>query len=381
MSSCDLGQFVDSITEKHEDSRRPPTLDIHGDVTRFEAGEFDRDRFPDLEGYGWEASIESYGPIEAVEYWHKKSKQSWNTDFDHEKIPGKGAVVLTGLEDYIKNHGLKLIDYPEHYTRFENTDPVFRWSADYHTIIDWVFLKRCVRLANGKGRIDTKETYLILGEHGVVIATGPRGAFVAEIPTATVRDGETPDPPEEVCSEVAGIELPEEHPHLRHGFKRFIELTNNSPYPSVAEYVEFDRHHELVTDGKEQVIVSENDLRALFGQAQSVAGVSGEYSTYCNGSWYDATVTEADLPGKIGTETTLSDEDLNQDSVVYDDSQITGIIGGYRIEWVEQKFSSLGTNRTRKLTLVARTSLITPELDVELVKVPLTEIDPTEDES
>jgi hypothetical protein len=167
-ASSSLTEFgVDVPKEPIKRVRQPvDTLSVLPGISKYEVGTLDKDLFPELTGWHWEAIPTEYGEIEAVEWW-RASNIAGNQDYerpDPENIPGSGGVIISGAEEYLREHALTEIDLPKYYSRFEDiVGTVFRWSVDGITHIDWRQVKRAVRLANGSGRIDTgrRESFFV----------------------------------------------------------------------------------------------------------------------------------------------------------------------------------------------------------------------------
>ena len=142
------------------------TTAVLDSIGLYETGTLDEDLFPEITGYHWEVFPTKYDQIEAVEWWRSSTQPRYGSDSEQaepENIPGSGGVIISGAEEYLREHALTEIDLPEYYSRFEDeVGTVFRLSVDGITHIDWRQIKRAVRLSNGGGRIDTATTRVVL---------------------------------------------------------------------------------------------------------------------------------------------------------------------------------------------------------------------------
>ncbi|WP_139171183.1 hypothetical protein [Halorientalis regularis] len=359
----------------------PSSFSLPGTADQYCKHTLDRDLLPDIEGFDWEVAPEQEGPAEILDLWRLNPKSFWDTDIDHERIPGNSGIFIDGARDYLKKYTLTEIEIPRYYSRFEEEfEHQYRWSADGKCWLSPQFLRRCVRLSNGSGRIDAEATTAFLCSPGTIIVTGPRGAFRCELPDAahTVsHDGSIPKPPtEEVKHTIDGLDVPEEHPRLRTGFERWTALVNE--YDPSEAYTEFNVGHEIRLASGAVTTLNANHLRLLEDCNNDIDAVRGTHKFIHEGDSYRVSVGPEDLPGAIGVEATV-EPDTDQDHYKTQDP-VTGIIAGYRLRWTEQDHIAPTSSGTRWIHCDVETALVCepPAPAVQVARLPIASLDPTE---
>jgi len=374
-SQQSLGNYgIDVQSEPSTQVRQDPhTIDILGSAHTYTTQSLKRDNLPDIEGFDWEVQPVQHGPAEVLEYWRLDGK--FHDDLSHEKIPGSGGVIVHGADGYLREHALSEIEIPDYYTRFEDIETRYRWSADGLTHISWRFLKRAVRLSNGSGRIDPVTTRVILCDTGHLFVSGPRGAFLVEIPPGhALRHGDDlPEPPDSVYEDIFGLRIPEENPTLQTAFERLLQLLSKSSYPSPVSHGGFNEVSHILETTEGTTFVNENNLRIVRGQSDTYQETVGVYSRQCEGANYVVSVDSTHLPGKVGEEVTLSD-----DSSSFGEDETTGIITGYRTEWREDDHIAPSSSGIVSLQFNVIVGLITPELTVTRRRLNVASFEPAE---
>lgn len=342
---------VDTSKEPIERIRQPvDTISVLDSIGLYETGTLDEDLLPEITGYNWEVIPTKYDEIEAMEWW-RASQLAGNQDYqrqDPENIPGAGGVIISGAEEYLREHALTEIDLPKYYSQFEDeVGAVFRFSVDGITHIDWRQAKRAVRLSNGGGRIDAGTTRVVLCDTGNLIVTGPRGCFIVEAVNSSYyrQKDALPEPPEEAVINIKGLSIPEENPRMRAALKRWLHLVEQSDFSSpishqqlVAESPTHENStvaHRFKTDAGDGIELTAKDLKIVHGQQRTRAEVAGfhrfERPSQGDDTIYTAVVDE--LPGEIGEPTTLC-----EDRTAWGDGeQVSGIISGYHADWKVEK--------------------------------------------
>jgi hypothetical protein len=373
-----LGSFGIGAGDAPTDTLRPPesAIELVGTARDSQFGILDRDRLPDLEGFDWHATTTSFGPVGAVEYWRLKSKPSWDTDHDHEDIPGEGYAVITGADEYLREHALATLDFPDYYTNFTDVENQYRWSVDGATHVTPRVLRTCVRLANGTGRIDTAQTELVLCAPGTIMVAGLRGLFL--VPLADSRHARQvdplPDPPSEVFHTVSGLDVPEEDPELRYGLWRYLDLVDEA-FPVGVAYEQLADGHVLSVDPGDSVTLSHSQLLILANHDQDLQQVCRETTYSVRGDEYRTTVSEDTLPGPIGTHATLAPAD---DGGVAAAGPAEGVVAGYRVRWRDGEYLSPSSTGIAKVHCEVCVALVQPDLSVTLETIPIETIDNTE---
>lgn len=342
-----------------EAQTRPPKseLPLLGHAHKFEPDKspYDlhfRDSLPDIEGYSWEAAINQYGQAAGVEYWSRSSVGRYgDNEIEHENVPGEAAILVEGADRYLSKYALTALDFPPHYSKFESLANQYRWSVDGLTHIDWRFLKKCVRLANGSGRIDEEQTHLILCSPGAVVVSGPRGVF--RVPLwrhgMVANNDPLPEPPDEAYYTIRGLEIPEEDPECRNALSRYIQFRNRSPYPNVDTHIKLDDSvdqcnvpvevaHIFDTDRDgETIAVTENQLNIVHSHTEnqpSLIGIhrytipEGQFSSI-DGDIFTVNITPDMLLGAIGEEA-----DVEKQTPAYETQEsYRGTVVGYNSKW------------------------------------------------
>ncbi|MDT3437865.1 hypothetical protein [Haloarcula sp. 1CSR25-25] len=350
----------------------PHTIGILGSADDYATHSMNREVLPDIEGFDWEVQPVQQGPVKILEYWRLDGK--FHDDLSHEEIPGSGGIIIHGADDYLRDHALSEINVPEYYTSFDEMDTHYRWSADGRTHISWRFLKRAVRLSNGYGRIDPVTTRVVLCDTGHLFVSGPRGAFLVDIPPGRIfRNGDDlPEPPDSVYETIRGIQVPEENPELQTAFERYIGLLSESPYPSPISHAGFNGADHVLETTSGTTVVNENSLKIVGGQAESFEITVGVYSRQCEGTNFVVSVDPMHLPGKIGEEVTLADDITSFGST----GDTTGIITGYRTEWREDDHIAPSSSGVSTLRFNLIVGLITPDLTVTRRRINVAAFEP-----
>jgi len=337
-----LGEYgVDVSVEPIEQVRQPPsTISIVGKADRFVTAApsrvsscIDNEQLPEIAGYYWGLPEVDDGLVTVeLERMKDLSRHGPDRRDDPENIPGDARIIAKGtgdsfsLDRFLRDHALSEVDLPEYYTRFEDLETIYRWSVDGVTHITGRFLQKCVRLANGSGKIDTGQTRAIVTDQDELIVTGPRGAFIC--PIWSLPDEAPPEPPAEATHTVGEFDVAEERPKHREGLERYLQMLEESPYPSIIAYRGLGNGvHRFETASGEVVEVSHNEVNIAWGQTDTLAETVGAYSTEQGDTLCTAVVD--DLPGGVGEEVTIA-----KDGGRYGESEeLTGILTGYRTEW------------------------------------------------
>jgi len=350
----------------------PHTLDILGSADEY-THRLDRDALPDIDGYDWEALPEQEGPAEILEYW-RLDQQHFDDDLSHENVPGVGAAILSGADKYLREHAVSEIEVPDYYSRFEDIETHYRWSADGQTHITWQFLKKVVRLANGYGNIDPVTTRVVLCDTGYLFVSGPRGGFLVSIPSGrALRDqDDLSNPPESVFTEIQGISVPEENPQYQDGFGRFLSLLSDSPYPSPTGHGGFNGATHIIETTVDDARVTGNMLKVARTHDASLRETVGVYSKQCAGANYVVSVDPGHLPGIIGDEV-----EIGGDGISIGASDVTrGVIIGYRTEW-QEKERVFSHSDVIELNFNVVVGLLTPDLGITRRRLPIASFDTT----
>ncbi|RLM94301.1 hypothetical protein [Haloarcula sp. Atlit-7R] len=367
----DYGIDIESNPES-QDRQDPHTIGILGSADDYAPHSIDREGLPNINGFDWEVQPVQYGPAEILEYWRLDG--DFHDGLSHEKIPGSGGIIIRGADDYLREHALTEIEVPDYYTRFENEETHCRWSADGRTHISWRFLKRAVRLSNGYGRIDPVTTRVILCDTGHLFVSGPRGAFLVDIPPGRIfRNGDDlPEPPDSVYETIRGIQVPEENPELRTAFERYFRLLSESPYPSPISHAGFNGADHVLETTSEKTVVNDNNLKVLGGQTKPFEDTVGVYSRQCESTNFVVSVDPMHLPGEIGEEVTLSDDITSFGS----SGDTTGIITGYRTNWREEDHIAPSSSGVSTLHFNLIVGLIMPDLTVTRRRINVATFEP-----
>jgi hypothetical protein len=353
--------------------------DIAERLSTWDLTELDTDDYPDVNGYQYHLP-EQKGPASVAELWRLKPKSYWDEDYGHENIPSTAGVFTSNADRYVQEHALDALDFADYYSRMTDLPYQFRYSADYRTHISPHFVKKLVRLANGKGRIDVEETELILCATGSVVAAGPRGVFWAEIPTVTLHGRDAtplPDPPEAVIHDVNRMQIPEEDPRLREAISTLFNLVENSPeLPAMVDYIALDPSHRFRLSNGSEAVVDGNSLRLLNG-AKTPSKVACAHSQSKRGEEFEVVVGEEDLHGSVGSHSTIEvDERECLKTVVQSIEERSGVIAGYRVNWKgERNSGGLHSNPITHLIPELQTMLVQPDLSVEVATQPLDEFE------
>ena len=370
-----LGDYGVDVAEDSDSQVReePETIDVTGSADGYAAHTLDRSQLPDIEGFDWEGRPVQRGPAEVLEYWRLDS--DFHEDLSHENIPGTGAVVISGADAYLEEHAIAEIDVPDYYTRFEELDTRYRWSADGQTHISYQFLKRAVRLSNGYGNIDPVTTRVVLCDTGFLFVTGPRGAFLIDLPPGRpLRNrNDLPEPPEGVYEDIRGISIPEENPTLRQAFERYLTLLSESSLPSPTGHAGFNEVDHILKTSEGKKLVGENSLRIINGQANSYTDTVGVYSKQCEGATHVVTVDSTHLPGEVGDKVTIEE---NSGGLLSSSESTTGIVSGYRTEWREETGVSRRHSGVTKLNFNVVVGILKQNLTVTRRRLPIATFEP-----
>lgn len=366
-----LGAYeVDVQSDPSSQVRQDPhTIDILGNAEQY-THQFDRRTLPDIDGFGWEACPEQEGSAEILEYWRLDG--SLSDELEHENIPGTGAAIISGADDYLREHAVSEIEVPKYYTQFEDIETHYRWSADGQTHIIWRFLKKVVRLSNGYGNIDPVTTRVVLCDTGYIFVSGPRGAFLVAIPPSRPlrRRDDLSNPPESVLTEIHGILIPEENPQYQEGFKRYLSLLSDSPYPAPTGHGGFNEVTHIIETTADDALVGGNSLKIMQSHDQGFQETIGVYSRRCEGANCVVSVGPTHLPGDIGDEVEIGD-----DSISIGASDVTrGVVTGYKTEW-QEKERVFSHSDVIELNFTVIVGLLTPDLTVTRRRLPVASFD------
>lgn len=333
-------ELTDQEFIKQADEHTPPFID--------------ENYFPDIEGFGWD--LEETKPPALIRPLWRKDAKFYDDNVNHEKISGNAGLILKGASEYLETHGLTCIDYPHYYSRMDEFEPTFRWSADGRTHISQWDINGAVRLANGSGHIDTKTTKIALCAPGTLVVQGPRGIFLTEISSNSHSNELLPDPPANVHHSVQGISIPEENPKYRTGFKRLFNILEKSNRSSIAEYDHFepDKHHYQTVVGEIHA-VSRNGLACLRTFTDDSDDIVTTHQTTCKGDEYSVTVPEEAAPKQIGEQVTITPQNG------WEQESISGIIAGYRSKWTGQDYMHPGSHGVAKLRFTVNALLISAD--------------------
>jgi hypothetical protein len=355
--------------------------DVVEGLDTWDLAELNTDDYPAVEGFEYHPP-EHKGPASVAELWRLKPKSYWNEDYDHENIPSTAGIFTSDADEYVQEQALDALNFAEYYSRMgDDLSYQFRYSADYQTHISPYFIKKLVRLSNGKGRIDVEETELILCATGSVVAAGPRGVFWAQIPTVTIHGRDAtplPDPPEAVIHDINGRQIPEENPRLRRALSTLFELAENSPkLPAIADYIALDPSHRFQLSDGGETVVDDNSLRLLNG-AKIPSKVACVHRQSYSGQEIEVVVDEEDLHGSVGGHATIEvDERECLKTGVQSTEERSGVVAGYRVNWKSERNSggSWGSNLITHLIPELQTVLVQPDLSVEVATQPLDEFE------
>lgn len=365
---------VDATKEPIERIRQPvDTISVLDSISLYETGTPDENLLPEITGYNWEIIPTEYDGIEAMEWW-RASDLARNQDYerqDPENIPGAGGVIISGAEEYLREHALTEIDLRKYYSQFEDeVGTVFRWSVNGITHIDWQQVKRAVRLSNGSDRIDTGTTRMILCDTGNLIVTGPRGCFIVEAFNSSNARQEyaLPEPPEAAVADIEGFAIAEENPRMQAALRRWIQLVRSSPFPTPTEHrqlvAQSPTHgkttvaHQFETAAGDEIELKANNLNIIDGQRAPKKEVEGlhqfERPSRDDDTIYTAVVD--DLPGEIGEQVTLQEDKTEW----ADGNKVSGVVSGYHADWKVQKriYGMAGRKRPTELKLRVRVGIL-----------------------
>jgi len=220
---------------------------------------FDRavneNELPDLQGWGWNIhKPHRYDcGTTAVTAWRKLTDEK-------EPLPGEDrfAFVLTDPAEYLFAHGVREVDVPRYYSRFQDEFEavVAEWTIQRHgraVGIDAGMLERTVRLAEGKGRIDHDTLSVYLCDNCTLFVTGSRGAFIVD-PTMLKAHTLDRTPPDSARVDIEGFGVPEADPEYQRGLRRFVGIFEEHTDASLARYKRIgDGKHVFETDSGEDV--------------------------------------------------------------------------------------------------------------------------------
>jgi hypothetical protein len=365
---------VDATKEPIERIRQPvDTISVLDSIGLYETGTLDEDLLPEITGYNWEVIPIEYDEIEAMEWW-RASQLARNQDYerqDPENIPGAGGVIISGAEEYLREHALTEIGLPKYYSRFEDeVGTVFRWSVDGITHIDWRQVKRAVRLSNGGGRVDTGTTRVVLCDTGNLIVTGPRGCFIVEAFNSDYarQTHSLPEPPEQAVVDIGELSIAEENPRMQAALRRWVQLMEQSDFSSPVSHcrlvAESPPHgnstvaHQFETAAGDEIELSADDLSIVHGQQRTRTEIERFYQFESPSRVDDAIYTAVvdDLPGDIGEEIRVCENETGWEG----GDEISGIISGYRADWKVQKrvHGMSGRKRPTKLKFRVRIGIL-----------------------
>lgn len=340
---------------------------VPADILTF-GGQRHQEALPSIDGYPWEASPVEKGPGTVLEYWRQSTPSRWesSSENDPESVPGTAGYILSGADELVREHGTRSVEFPEAYTRFDSFGNTYRWSADGATHITPQYLEWTVRLANGPGRINHENTHVVLCDRPWIVTAGDRGIFWVKYPgDSTPRELDPlPDPPAHVHYDVLGLDVPEENPILREGFKRLLELRRESKYPNITEYEAFAGiSHRVRIAQHGSTDITSGELSGLTTHDQQMSEIAGPHTYSVDGKRYRVDVEKADLPGEIGSVSTASDTTANSEH-----EKTTGIVAGYDNKWWEAESISLNSNGVRALHFAVDVALITASGDIVSVR-------------
>jgi hypothetical protein len=213
-----------------------------------------RSELPDLQGWGWN----SHSPLHyecgttAVTAWRKPADEI-------ESTPGEDqfAYLFTDPAEYLLAHGVREIDVPQYYSRFNDEfEPVVaEWTIRRRgraVGIDAGLLERTVRLAEGKGRIDHDALSLYLCDNCTLLVTGSRGAFLVAVTPLRQRTLDR-TPPDAVRIDMEGFAIPEADADYQRGLRRFMTIFEECTDATLARYkhIADDKHVFETGDGED----------------------------------------------------------------------------------------------------------------------------------